>query len=649
VERLSSGLRINRAKDDVAGLGISQELQRQTRSFAVATRNANDAISMVQTAEGAMQSVSDMLIRLKELTTQGANESLSKEQRSFITGEINQLRKEINAVAERTTFNNTRLLTGDFSEAVKGEFIKVTELDGTNNSVLGTSTVKLDASSEFIVDIQKSIMSIADLQVDDADEGSYTLRNNGASVVLSRTVGNSTESQTLTLVSGAATSPSQVALNNDTNGTMTLNFSDFGVSITVKNDRVGTADGSVSEIATKIASIGVTPNEDYKNKGWKAISGADWATGGGTLKAVITSSGGQIRTTSTAGLSSVTGYAALGTSQLDATSGRYEMAFSGTAAQLNAALATLQVNNTTGLGEITVDILPDGMSVFTNPTNGITSYYQVVTNSLTWNNARTAAKATTFNGLTGYLTNVTSANEHNFIAAKVQGTAWIGAYEPTTDGVWVWADGPEGGQQFWQGGIAGTAVAGGAGQVSTAYANWAPSQPDSGGILAGANLWALQGYRWDDLLGAGGSAWNGPSPATSPQYIIEYGGVAGVSANTSKTLLIGTPGYINVGDAVEIEAVATSGVGANSADTGIYKLSADTAAKTVTLKRFDVDGETLLGSQTLSKPDGLGAGRYTTLAFESMGVSLTISNSSDRAITLGGLGKRARKRSDCGL
>ncbi len=637
VERLSSGLRINRAKDDVAGLGISQELQRQTRSFAVASRNANDAISMVQTAEGALSSVSDMLIRMKELTTQGANESLSKEQRSFITAELAQLRKEINAVAERTTFNNTKLLTGDFSEAVQGEFIKATELDGTNNSVLGTSTVKLDVASEFIVDAQKSIMSIADLQVDTADHGKYSLGSDGAAIVLSRTIGNTTESQSITLVSGAATSPSQVSLNNDTNGTMSLNFTDFGVSIVVKNDRVGTADRSVSEVATKIASIGVTPNDYYKNQGWKTVSGADWASGGGTLKAVITSSGGQIRTTTTAGLTAVTGYAALGTSQLDATSGRYEMAFTGTAAQLNAALATLQVNNTTGLGEITVDVLPDGMSVFTNPTNGVTSYYQVVTSNQTWNNARNAAKTATFNGLTGYLANITSANEHNFIAAKVQGTAWIGAYEPTTDGVWVWADGPEGGQQFWQGGIGGTTVAVNANGSSTSYANWAPSQPDSGGILAGANLWAAQGYRWDDLLGAGSSAWNGASPALSPQYIIEYGGRTGVSANTSKTLLIGTPGYINVGDAVEIEAVATTGVGANSADTGIYRLSADTTAKTVTLKRFDVDGETLMGSETISKPDGLGAGRYTTLAFEGLGVSLTISNSADRSITLGDL------------
>jgi len=69
VERLSSGLRINRAKNDAAGLGISQELQRQTRALEVSKRNGADTISMVQTAEGAMQSVSDMLIRLKELTS----------------------------------------------------------------------------------------------------------------------------------------------------------------------------------------------------------------------------------------------------------------------------------------------------------------------------------------------------------------------------------------------------------------------------------------------------------------------------------------------------------------------------------------------------------------------------------------------------
>ncbi|MBU3724848.1 MAG: hypothetical protein FGM18_04965 [Burkholderiaceae bacterium] len=626
VERLSSGLRINRAKDDAAGLGISQELQRQTRSFAVASRNANDAISMVQTAEGALQSVSDILIRMKELTTQGANESLSKEQRSFITAEIAQLRKEINAVAERTTFNNTKLLTGDFSEAVRGEFINATKLDGSNNSVLGTSTIRLGVESAASGDNTKSRFSFADIQVDAADEGKYSLSNSGAVLTLSRTVGNKTETQSITIVTGTA-GKDQVRLNDTLNDTMTFNFTDFGVSIVVKNERIGSSDRSVSEVATKISAMGITPNADYQNKGWKAVSGADWATGAGTLKAVITSTAGQVRTTANGSVAAVTGYAALGTSSYNATTGQYEMAFKGTAAQLNTALASLQVNNTTGLGEIAIDVLPEAMSVFTNPTTGATSYYEVVNSgSIVWSSARSAASSRTFNGLTGYLANLSSTSESNFIQSKLSNDGWIGASDQGTEGTWKWMDGPEAGLTFW---VANTGnVSGGAGQVTTAYSNWAGGEPNDAGATGEDYAYAIGGGNWNDY-----SATNAGPTA----YIVEYGGVKGINANTSKTLLIGTPGYINVGDAVEIEAVATTGVGANSADTGIYRLTADTAAKTVTLKRFDVDGETLMGSETISKPDGLGAGRYTTLAFEGLGVSLTISNSADRAITLGDL------------
>lgn len=627
VERLSSGLRINRAKDDTAGLGISQELQRQTRSFAVAARNANDAISMVQTAEGALQSVSDMLLRLKELTTQGVNESLSKEQRKFISAEISQLRTEINAIAERTTFNNTKLLTGDFSQAVQGEFIKAAKLDGTNNSVLGTSTIKLGVESAASADLTKSRFSFADIQVDTAKEGKYSLSNNGAILTLSRTVGNTTESQSLTIVSSAA-GKNQVQLNDTANGTMSFNFSDLGVSFVVKNERVGTSDRSGSEVATKIAAMGITPNADYKDKGWKAVAGADWASGAGTLKAVITSTAGQVRTTSVVGVGAVAGYAALGTSSFNATTGQYEMAFKGTAAQLNSVLTTLQVNNTTGLGEISVDVLPEAMSVFTNPTTGATSYYEVVNSgNIVWSAARTAASARTFNGLSGYLANLTSTNESNFIQSKLSSDGWIGASDQGSEGVWRWMDGPEAGLQFWQGAAGGSRVAGGAGQVTSLYANWAAGEPND----AGGNedyAYAIGGGNWNDFSGIN----NGPTT-----YIVEYGGVVGISANTSKTILIGTPGSITVGDAVEIQSIATTGVGAYAADSGIYRLSADTTAKTVTLKRFDVDGETLLASQTLSKPDGLGKGRYTTLSFENLGISLTISNSSDRSITLGDL------------
>ena len=88
VERLSSGLRINRAKDDAAGLGISEKIKSQVTSLNQGLRNANDAISMVQTAEGSLSEVSSILQRMKELSVQARNDSLSTTQRSFISDEL---------------------------------------------------------------------------------------------------------------------------------------------------------------------------------------------------------------------------------------------------------------------------------------------------------------------------------------------------------------------------------------------------------------------------------------------------------------------------------------------------------------------------------------------------------------------------------
>ena len=115
VQRLSSGLRINSAKDDAAGLGISQVLQAQVSGSTISARNANDAISMVQTAEGGIQEVSTMLQRMRVLAVQGNNSSLSVTQMTFIGTEVNALRDEINKITTRTTFNGKTLLDGSQS------------------------------------------------------------------------------------------------------------------------------------------------------------------------------------------------------------------------------------------------------------------------------------------------------------------------------------------------------------------------------------------------------------------------------------------------------------------------------------------------------------------------------------------------------
>ncbi len=115
LERLSSGLRINSAKDDAAGLAISERFTTQIRGLNVAARNANDAISLSQTAEGSLQSVSDNLQRIRELAVQSANATNSASDRAALDAEVQQLITEIDRVGTTTSFNGVKLLDGSFS------------------------------------------------------------------------------------------------------------------------------------------------------------------------------------------------------------------------------------------------------------------------------------------------------------------------------------------------------------------------------------------------------------------------------------------------------------------------------------------------------------------------------------------------------
>ena len=112
MERLSSGLRINSAKDDAAGLQISNRLTSQTNGLDVAMRNANDGISIAQTAEGAMQESTNIMQRMRDLSLQSANGSNSDEDRGAIQKEMDQLTTELNRISETTTFGGQKLLDG---------------------------------------------------------------------------------------------------------------------------------------------------------------------------------------------------------------------------------------------------------------------------------------------------------------------------------------------------------------------------------------------------------------------------------------------------------------------------------------------------------------------------------------------------------
>ena len=121
-EKLSSGYRINRAADDAAGLSISEKMRKQIRGLDQASTNAEDGISAVQTAEGALNEVHSMLQRMNELAVQAANGTNSESDRTAIQNEIDQLTTEIDRVSETTKFNETYLLKGDQDATQKASF-----------------------------------------------------------------------------------------------------------------------------------------------------------------------------------------------------------------------------------------------------------------------------------------------------------------------------------------------------------------------------------------------------------------------------------------------------------------------------------------------------------------------------------------------
>ena len=121
MQRLSSGLRINSAKDDAAGLAISDRMTSQIRGLNQAVRNANDGISLAQTAEGALQESTNILQRMRELAVQSANDTNSDSDRQSLQSEVEQLQEELDRIAETTQFNGKNLLDGSMEGQKSGD------------------------------------------------------------------------------------------------------------------------------------------------------------------------------------------------------------------------------------------------------------------------------------------------------------------------------------------------------------------------------------------------------------------------------------------------------------------------------------------------------------------------------------------------
>ncbi|MBM7557467.1 flagellin N-terminal helical domain-containing protein [Halanaerobacter jeridensis] len=146
LEKLSSGQRINKAADDAAGLAISEKMKSQTKGLAQAQRNAQDGISMIQTAEGAMKETHSILQRMRELSVQAANDSNTDADRGEIQKEMTQLGDEIQRIAETTEFNTKNLLDG--SQEDKSISATISDTGAAAASFSGASTVEFDGTYE---------------------------------------------------------------------------------------------------------------------------------------------------------------------------------------------------------------------------------------------------------------------------------------------------------------------------------------------------------------------------------------------------------------------------------------------------------------------------------------------------------------------
>ena len=153
IQRLSSGLRVNSAKDDAAGLSIASRMDSQIRGQNVAIRNANDGISLAQTAEGALGAIGDNLQRIRELSVQASNSTNTQVDRDALNAEVTQIKAEIERVANQTTFNGTKLLDGSFSGANfqvganAAETISVSSITDANLAALGGTVSTATTSS----------------------------------------------------------------------------------------------------------------------------------------------------------------------------------------------------------------------------------------------------------------------------------------------------------------------------------------------------------------------------------------------------------------------------------------------------------------------------------------------------------------------
>ena len=346
ISRLSSGLRINSAKDDAAGLAISERFTSQIRGLNQAARNANDGISLAQTAEGALGSIGSNLQRMRELAVQSANATNSSSDRSALQQEVSQLASEIDRVATQTQFNGTSLIDGSFNSqqfqvgANAGQTITVAGISSARTSALGKSQgftltnqsigTASDTAAALTVTVGSgSAISLGTVAVDAKAQAAAINAGNvaGLSATAKATsVAAATQTSAGTASGTAIVTVNGLAINvaGVTGGAgSTSNRANFVSALNAQSAATGVTASDTGSGVTLAAADGRNVTLSYAVGGYTGssltdfgVGAVDGATSGGTLDiryTAPTGTTGSVVFAQTGGLASTTAIAATGT------------------------------------------------------------------------------------------------------------------------------------------------------------------------------------------------------------------------------------------------------------------------------------------------------------------------------------------------
>jgi len=277
IQRLSSGMRINSAKDDAAGLAISDRMNSQIKGMTQATRNANDGVSMAQTAEGALTSSGDILQRVRELAVQSSNASNSASDRKALQTEVTQLTSELNRIANTTEFNGQKLLDGS----------------------MGTANFQVGANAGQLISMTGANFTTSTYGNNNLDKGALQATKTGAVTGGDLTVSGVDGSEKITIAADVSAKAVAAQINNVSGKTgVTANAKtealldptsgkSFSFDLTSDNATavkvsfsVGASDGAddfaagISAFNAQSAKTGVTASYDATNKGIKLTNSA---------------------------------------------------------------------------------------------------------------------------------------------------------------------------------------------------------------------------------------------------------------------------------------------------------------------------------------------------------------------------------------